>query len=39
MNAAALAWIVLAAILVLAAIILVIREIPSIQRELRLLRM
>ena len=39
MNAAALAWIVVAALLVLAAIIVLIREIPSIQRELRLLRM
>ena len=39
MNAALIAWIVVGAMVVLSALILFIRELPAIRRELRLLRM
>jgi len=39
MSAALIAWIIVGAIAVLSALIMLIREIPSIRRELHLLRM
>ena len=39
MNAAIIAWIVVGGLGVLACLALLIREVPSIRREVRLLRM
>jgi len=39
MNAAEIAWLIVAALAVLAALSVLIHEIPAIRRELRLLRM
>ena len=39
MSAAAIAWLVVAGLVVLGGLILLIRELPSLRRELRLMRM
>lgn len=39
MSTAAIAWIALAGLVVLAGLVLLVREIPSIRRELKLMAM